>query len=252
VRSAAERAGYFAIGSIYVAMGYVSARIAVLGARDPDHGVLGALRFLLDRPLGAWVLGAVVAGLAAIAGAHLVQSIRGPGGVVKRIGLFVNGFSYAALAVTATRLLLHLRVRPGAGGASLERQGVSWLLSESWGAAALELAGVAVALGGFWEIGQGLGLAGRLPFRSGRLPRKLAKLFAAISRFGLVARGVTLATLGYFLIRAAEELDPAAVRNVGGVLEAFAHTPLGPAFMAVAAAGLAAYGIYMAGIALAG
>ncbi|MET0619291.1 MAG: DUF1206 domain-containing protein [Thermoanaerobaculia bacterium] len=250
MRSAPERAGYFAIGLIYVAMGYVSARIAVLGARDPDHGVLGALRFLLDRPLGAWVLGAVVAGLAAIAGAHLVQSIRGPGGVVKRIGLFVNGFSYAVLAVTATRLLLHLRVRPAAGGASLERQGVSWLLSESWGAAALELAGVAVALGGFWEIGQGL--AGRLPFRGGRLPRKLVNLFAAISRFGLVARGATLATLGYFLIRAAEELDPAAVRNVGGVLEAFAHTPLGPAFMAAAAAGLAAYGIYVAGIALAG
>jgi hypothetical protein len=54
VRTAPERAGYFAIGLVYVAMGFVSARIAVLGARDRDHGVLGALRFLLDRPYGAW------------------------------------------------------------------------------------------------------------------------------------------------------------------------------------------------------
>jgi hypothetical protein len=72
----------------------------------------------------------------------------------------------------------------------------------------------------------------------------------AISRFGLVARGATLVALGYFLIRAAEELDPLAVRTVGGVLDAFARTPLGPVFMAVVAAGLAAYGVYMAGSAL--
>jgi hypothetical protein len=248
VRSAPERAGYFAIGLIYVAMGVVSARIAVLGARDRDHGVLGALRFLLDRPYGVWVLGAVVAALAAIAVSHLAQALRGPGGAGKRIGLFVNGFGYAALAWTAARLLLHLRVVSAGAPGSIERRGVSWLLSESWGAAALEIAGVAVGLGGLWEIGQGL--LGPPPLRRGRLPRLPARLLQAISRFGLVARGATLAALGWFLVRAAEELDPSAVRTVGGVLDAFAHTPLGPVFMAVVAAGLAAYGVYMGGRAL--
>jgi hypothetical protein len=245
VRSAAERSGYFAVGLIYVAMGVVSARIAVLGARDRDHGVLGALRFLLDRPYGVWILGVVVAGLAAIAGSHLVQALRGPGGAGKRIGLFVNGFAYAALAWTAARLLLHLRVVPEGSPGSFEREGVSWLLSESWGAAVLEIGGVAVLVGGLWEIGQGL--LGPPPLRRGRLPRLFSRLLQAVSRFGLVARGATLGALGYFLIRAAEELDPAAVRSVGGVLNAFAHTPLGPAFMAVTAAGLAAYGVYMIG-----
>ena len=248
MRSAAERAGYFAFGLVYVAMGVVSARIAVLGARDRDHGVLGALRFLLDRPLGVWVLGGVVAGLAAIAAAHLLQALRGPGGVVPRVGLFVNALGYAALAGTAGRLLLHLRVSPSGSPGSLEREGVSWLLRESWGAAALEIAGVAVALGGLWEIGEGL--LGAPPLRRGRLPRFFTRLLQAISRFGLVARGATLGALGYFLIRAAEELDPSAVRGVGGVLSASARTPLGPAFMAVVAAGLAAYGVYMIGRAL--
>jgi Domain of Unknown Function (DUF1206) len=249
-RSVAERAGLFAIGVVYLAMGIVSARIAVLGARDRDHGVLGALRFLLDRSYGAWLLGGVIAGLAAIACAHLGQSVRGPGGAWKRVGLFVNGFGYAALAVTAIRLLLHVR---GGADSSLEREGVSWLLSESWGAAVLEIAGVGVVLGGVWEIGEGL--VGRMPFgraasrQAGSLPLSVSRWLAGISRFGLVARGATLATLGYFLIRAAEELDPSAVRNIGGVLSAFAHTPLGPAFMAVIGAGLAAYGVYVWGLA---
>ena len=243
-RSVAERAGLFAIGVVYVAMGIVSARIAVLGARDRDHGVLGALRFLLDRPYGGWLLGGVIAGLAAIACAHLAQAVRGPGGAWKRIGLFVNGFGYAALAVTAIRLLLHVR---GGADSSLERQGVSWLLSESWGAAVLEIAGVGVVLGGVWEIGEGLG--GRMPFGRGSLSRLVSRWLVGISRFGLVARGATLAALGYFLIRAAEALDPSAVRNIGGVLSAFAHTPLGPAFMAVIGAGLAAYGVYVWGLA---
>ncbi len=242
-RPIAERAGLFAIGVVYLALGIVSARLAVLGARDRDHGVPGALRFLLERPYGGWLLGGVIAGLAAIACAHLVQSLRGPGGAVKRVGLFVNAFGYAALAVTATRLLLHVR----GAGTSFERRGASWLLSESWGPTLLEIAGVGVVLGGLWEIGDGF--AGRMPFGRGKLPRALSRWLAAISRFGLVARGVTLAALGYFLVRAAEDLDPSAVRNIGGVLNAFAHTPLGPAFMAIIGAGLAAYGVYVWGLA---
>jgi hypothetical protein len=241
VRAALERAGYVALGAIYLAMGFVSVRIAFLGVRDRDHGVLGALRFLLERPLGAWMLGAIVACLAGIAAAHLTQAARGPGGAFLRIGLAVNAFGYGVLAWTAARLLLHLG-RAG-GGVVLEREGVSWLLDESWGAAALELVGAGVAAGGLWEIGQGI--AGRLALRRGAIPRGLQRVLAAIARFGLVARGATLAALGYFLIRAAEELDPAAVRNVGGVLDAFAHTALGPAFMGVIGAGLAAYGLYL-------
>jgi Domain of Unknown Function (DUF1206) len=241
VRAALVRAGFFAIGAIYVAMGVVSARVAFLGARDRENGVPGALRFLLDRPHGAWILGAVVAGLLGISVAHVAQAVRGPGGAVIRAGLAVNGLAYAALAWTAARLLLHLGRR--GGGSALEREGFSWLLSESWGAAVVELVGAGVIAGGVWEAAQGF--FGRIPFRRDLLPRRLTRALVAISRFGLVARGATLAVFGYFLVRAAEELDPAVVRSLGGALDAFAHTALGPAFLGVVAAGLAAYGVYM-------
>ncbi len=241
MRSALVRAGFLALGAIYVAMGIVSARIALAGARDRVNGVPGALRFLLDRPHGAWLLGAVVAGLAGIALAYAARAIRGPGGALRRVALGFDGLGYAALALTAARLLFHAGGRQG--GAALEQEGVSWLLSESWGALVLETIGVGVSGAGLWELVQGL--RGKLPLRADLLPRFLRRALVAVSRFGLVARGVTLAALGYFLIRAAETLDPKSVRTLGGTLDALAHTAFGPAFLAVVSAGLASYGVYL-------
>jgi len=235
------RAGFLAIGTIYVAMGVVSARVALLGARDRVDGVPGALRFLLDRPDGAWLLGAVVAGLGGIALAHVVRALRGPGGAIPRIGLAVSGFGYAALAWTAGSLLLRAGRR--ARGVSLEREGVSWLLAESWGAFVLEAVGVGVIVGGLWEIVRGV--RGKLLLRGDVLPRGVHRTLSAVSRFGLAVRGVTLCALGYSVVRAAEEVNPRAVRTLGGTLDAFAHTAFGPAFLAVVAAGLASYGFYL-------
>lgn len=241
MRAALVRAGLLALGAIYGAMGIVSARIALAGARDPLNGVPGALAFLLDRPHGAWLLAAVVAGLGGIAAARAAHALRGPGGVLVRMGLACEALGYAVLALTAARFLVHAGRL--AGGATFEREGASWLLSEAWGAFVLEAIGAGVIAGGLWEVVQGV--RGKLPLRGDLLPRPVRRVLISVSRFGLVARGATLGALGYSLIRAAEELDPKAVRTLGGALDALAHTAFGPAFLAVVSAGLASYGVYL-------
>ncbi len=239
LRNFAVRFGLGATGAVYFALGIVSARVAFLGAKRREAGIPGALRFLLQQSNGPWILGAVVAGLAAIALVHLVESVIGSRKALTRLGLAANGFGYATLAWTAARLLFHLEK----GGGSFEHAGVSWLLGESWGASALAAAGVAVAAGGLWEGYQGV--RGRLPFRRDLLPRHVVRLLSAVARFGLVARGLVLAAVGYFLFRAAAELNPDRIRSFGGALRALSRSALGPAFMAVVALGLAAYGIYL-------
>ncbi len=239
LRSLAVRSGLGALGAVYFALGVVSARVALIGARRHEAGIPGALRLLLERPGGPWLLGAVVAGLGAIAVVHLAEAAAGRGKALARMGLAVNGFGYAALAWTAGRLLLHV----GRGGGSLERSGLSWLFGESWGPAVVEVAGAAVAAGGLWELSQGV--RGRLPFRRDLLPRRLARLLSGLARFGLAARGLVLCALGYFLVRAALELDPGRARTMGGAVRAFSATALGPLFTCVVAFGLAAYGGYM-------
>lgn len=246
VRAALVRSGFVATGAIYVAMGIVSGRVALLGARDRANGVPGALRFLLEQPYGGWLLGAVVAGLGGIALADGLRAVRGPGGAIQRIGRALGALGYSALAWTAGGVLLRAGRR--ARGVGLERQSASWLLAQSWGAFALKAIGAVVIVGGLGEILQGV--RGKLLLRGDFLPRPLLRTLIAVSRFGLVMRGVTLGALGYFLIRAAEEVNPRVVRTFGGTLDALAHTVLGPAFLGVLAAGLAAYGIHLWALAL--
>jgi hypothetical protein len=239
LRNFAVRSGFGAVGTIYLALGVMSARLALQGARHPDAGLPGALRVLLGRPHGPWILGGIVFGLAGLSGVRVAEAFRAGRAAWARIGSALNGVGYAALAWSATRMLLHIQ----GGEDGLERKGVAWLVSQPWGAAALEATGVAVAAGGVFEAFQGL--RGRLSYSAGRLPRALAGPLRLIARFGLLARGFVITAVGYFVIRAAEELDPAGVRTIGGALTAFSRTAFGPLFMAVVSLGLAAYGVHM-------
>lgn len=239
LRNLAIRAGLGATGAVYFALGIVSARVAFVGAKRKEEGIRGALRFLLQQPQGTRILGAVVAGLAAIALVHLVEAVTGSRKALLRLGLAANGFGYATLAWAAARFLFHLKK----GNGSLERAGVSWLLGERWGTLALAAAGAAVAAGGLWEAYQGA--RGRLPFRRDLLPRRMVRLLAAVARFGLVARGLVLCTVGYFLFRAADELNPDRVQSIGGALQVLSQAAFGAVFAGILAFGLAAYGVYL-------
>ncbi len=237
LRSVAMRSGLGALGAIYVALGVLSGRVA-LGERRGGQGVPAALRLLRAQPHGRLIVFSLLAALAAIAAVHLVEAFTRRSKMISRIGMFVNGIGYAALAATVGRLLLHVNA-----GGSIQEAGVSWLLGESWGPALLEGIGAAVVVGGLWELYQGVAVP--LPFRRDLLPRGLRRALAGTARFGLVVRGLVLAALGFFIIRAAEQLDPKQIRTMGGTLRVIAQSGPGPLFTAAVAAGLTAYGIYL-------
>ena len=241
------RFGLCALGLVYVAMGFVSARVAWLGAREKEQGVGGALRLLLDRGHGSWLLFAVAAGLAGLAVAYALDAFRGKRGAIARIGFFVDALGYGVLSWTAVALLLHLKAqRPSS---SLPREGTTWLLSESWGPAVLEIAGVVVALGGLRELW--MGVTGRLTRRPDGAPKKVARVLMAVARFGLAARGLVLCAIGYYIIQAAEESNASRVHTMGGTLRSFSGAPYGALVLGVLACGLSAYGIYIIALGIA-
>jgi hypothetical protein len=239
------RFGLCALGLVYVAMGVASARVAWLGVREREQGMGGALRLLFAQGKGSWLLAAVAAGLAGLAAARVLDAVRGKRSAISRVGLVIDGLGYAVLSWTAVALLLHLR----RGGATLTRTGAAWLLAESWGPTVLEIAGIVVAAGGVRELW--MGVSGRLAHRPDAAPRKIATVLTAIARFGLAARGAVLCAIGYYIIRAAEEVNPSRVHTMGGTLKQVYVTPYGAVIVGVLAFGLAAYGIYLVALGLA-
>jgi hypothetical protein len=90
-----------------------------------------------------------------------------------------------------------------------------------------------------------MGVTGRLTRRPDGAPKKVARVLMAVARFGLAARGLVLCAIGYYIIRAAEEVDATRVHTMGGTLRQVSTTPYGAITLGVLACGLAAYGVYL-------
>jgi hypothetical protein len=66
-----------------------------------------------------------------------------------------------------------------------------------------------------------------------------------VGRFGYATRGVVTAILGWFLVRVAIENEPRSYRGMGGALGLLQSMRFGGVLLAIAGAGLAAYGAYL-------
>ena len=234
------RFGYAALGAVYAALGVVAFEIAFAGARDHVKGFPAGFRYLLSRPYGPTVVGCIAAGLAAFVLARLLDAADRKRPVLARCLAFADAIGHAGLAWMAVSLLLRIHRGPG-----FSRPFLASLLSQPWGQAALEAAGIAVIAAGLIQLGLGL--------RGGRLGQQLAarRLGAAapyaihVGRFGRAVRGLVTAIIGWFIVRAARDLDPREFHEIGGALEVLHRMRFGGLLLGIAGAGLCAYGVYL-------
>lgn len=232
------RVGYVALGAVYVTLGVVAARVAILGRHTEVGGFSAAYRFLLSRPHGPTIVASIAAGLTAFALAKIIEALNPHRTVVARAGALVDAVAHGALAWIALALLLRLRQ-----GTGVSRSALAWVFSQEWGPTALEAAGAAVIAGGAVQIWRAV--SGRLRERLSRRLRSITPVILAVARFGLAARGAVSLIIGWFLVRAALDLNPNDVRAIGGALDVLAKTRLGPSLLLAAGAGLCAYGVYL-------
>jgi hypothetical protein len=240
LRRLLTRFGYAALGAVYAALGIVAFEIALAGARDHVKGFPAGFRYLLTRPYGPTVIAWIAAGLAAFVLARLLDACDRKRPALTRCLAFADAIGHAGLAWMAVSLLLRLRRGPG-----LSRPFLAWLLAQPWGATALEAAGIAVIAFGAIQLWLGL--------RGGRLGQQLAahRLGAAapyvihVGRFGRAVRGLVTTIIGWFLVRVARDVDPREFHEIGGALEVLHRMRFGGLLLAIAGAGLCAYGAYL-------
>lgn len=238
IPQALARFGFLARGIVYLLIGGIAARVAIL-QRGRATGPGGALAKILTGPGGRLVLWIVVAGLFAFVLFRVAQCVR-TSSQLARVAYVVSAIGGLVLAISAVRVLLDF----GAGGdaAGLREVGAN-ILSHTGGRFALELGGaIAVVAGGVEAV---RALFGKLPadFTAAIMARAPKRWASMLARVGVFAHGVIVAVTGYSVCRAGFDANPRALGGTGGAIRAVQHAGGGPALFALVAAGLIAYGV---------
>lgn len=239
------RLGYASKAVIYAVVGILAILTAMnRGGRITDTS--GALRVVMRQPFGQAALIVLAVGLCGYAAWRLLDAILDPdcegtstGGLVVRIGNAIRGSIYGALGIEAIRLLQGVR---GSRGDEAE----TWtarLLDLPLGPLLVAVAGGAVAIYGVMELVHSIRGKRDSKMDLAVLAVNLRPALEAVSRFGVGVRGGLIATLGFFLVRAALSGDPdeaagsrESMLRLGGLFD-------GRWFLLLIAAGVLAYAV---------
>lgn len=241
------RGGYVARGAVYVAVGAV-ALLASLGLTPHARSTLGALEAWGQWPAGVVFLWLIGLGLYGFAGWRALQSIfdvdrqgASAKGLAARAGQAVSGLVYGGLAVSVFGLL-HAQHH-------LARQSEHVAMAQSVQTAlALPFGAVLVIAAGLFILACGLGNMARAAFshfgRTLECDRGVARWAGTIARIGYFARGVALAPVGFFMVRAGLHARAVEAHDLGGALEALHRQPMGGWLLSLTALGLVAFGVF--------
>ena len=241
------RAGMLAPGVLYVVVGVLAIQVA-LGRGGANPSRQGALHAIAGGTWGtiALVLLAVGFGGYALwrfAAAALGEKVESREDVEgwKRLWYVGRGVGYSVACFTTVKVLT------GGGGSSdtqSQRRHTAEVLDWPGGRWLVAAVGIGV-------IGYGAGSAYRGIARTFADDLDLHELGARSRRwvcragvFGWVARGVVLALIGVFLVKAAVEFDPRESKGLDAALATLAGQPFGPLLLGVVAAGLIAFGLF--------
>jgi hypothetical protein len=236
--SALARFGFLSRGIVYVLIGGIAARVAIL-QRGRATGPAGALARILTGSGGRLLLWIVVAGLFAFVLFRVVQGVR----TRKRLSRafsFMSALGGLVLAIAAVRVLLQFR--SGADEAAL-RELAAPLVSHTWGRLGLGLGGaIAIVVGGAEAV---RAVLGRLPadFTAAIMARVQRKWTSVLTRVGMLAHGIVVAIIGTSVCRAGLDESARTLGGTGTALRTLRHFGPGPVLFGLVAVGLIAYGL---------
>ena len=239
------RAGLMARGVIYGIVAILAIQLAFGdGGKTTDQQ--GAMRTLAQQPAGKAMLIALAVGLFGYALFRLTRAAIGHGtetsdDAKERLGGLGSGLVYAALCVSAVKMLL------GSGGGSGDPDKTTGgVLGWPGGPWIVGIAGVVMLVVAAEQAKKGVKKEFCEESRTERMSRKMRSFFTGIGVFGHLARAVVFALIGYFLIKAAVEFDPDKAVGLDGALAKLADGPAGPVVLGVVAIGLLGFAVYSA------
>jgi hypothetical protein len=241
------RFGLVARGVVYGLVGALAFALA-LGEGGKATNQQGALRTIAGQPFGELLLIAIAVGLAGDALWRIVRAAIGHGpeqsdSTMDRIAGFASGIAYAALCVTAVKIVIVI----GAGGG--ERSGhpdhaAAGVLGWTGGRWLVALAGVVLLGVAADQAHKGIKRTFLEKSKTEQMSESVKRAFTALGVFGHLARTVVFGLMGYFLIRAAIDFRASEAVGLDGAIAKLAHLSYGPVLLGIVAAGLIGFGLY--------
>ncbi|WP_028062261.1 DUF1206 domain-containing protein [Solirubrobacter soli] len=240
------RAGLAARGAVYVVIGVLAIKLA-LGDGGKATNQQGALQTIAKQPFGTALLVMVAIGLAGYASWRLMRAALGQGpqgseDAKERIDGLVSGIGYAALCLTAIKIL----AGSGAGSSGSQQAGktTGGVLGWPGGTWLVAITGVIIIGVGLEQGYKALKKKFLEDSDTSSMSHRVRQAYTALGVGGYLARMVVFALIGYFLIKAALDFDPDKAVALDGALARLGHAAYGPTLLGVVAAGLVCFGAY--------
>jgi hypothetical protein len=237
------RAGLIGRGVIYGIIGILALKLA-LGDGGEATDQQGALTTIAQQSFGEVLLILVAVALAGYALWRLVRAAVGHGAeqrddATDRLAAVGSGIAYAILCVTAVEILI------GAGSSSgSTKQTTGGVLDWTGGPVLVAIAGAILIGVAAYQAYKGLAKKFLEDAKTHEMGPTVRKAYTWVGVFGLVARAVIFALVGYGLIKAAIDYDPDEAVGLDGALLTLTQAKYGPVLLGIVAVGLAGFAIY--------
>ena len=246
------RLGWFAKGVVNLLAGILAASLAARSLRWSTPGVAGeasptgAIKELAGLPGGRALLYALGAGLILYSAWRFYTAFaRGGAGaeaLAKRIGYGFSAILYLTFALTSFALAKRPRANPD--GNTKVTDITTRILNQNLGRWIIGACGVIAIAVGLYRFRKGLtgdvedelNLSSVSPNRRHWLHR--------LGVFGELGRGVAIALIGFFLLRASMTVNPQEATGLDGALRRLATQTWGAIVVAIVGLGFVAYGIF--------
>ena len=244
---ALTRFGYGVRGLIYIVMGLLAVQVA-LGKGGALASPQGAIAAIGKQPAGMILLWVVLVGIIAYALWGVVRAVFDPlqkgndtKGLLARFGFLVSAFGYAIL-VWPTYGYITGKSQTASG--SQTQKFIASIMAMPLGRWAIGILGLAVLLGGLYQIYLGFKADFDRQFQTYALTPEEVKLATDVGRFGTSSRGVVFALVGGLITLAAYQANPSQPIGMDTALATLMHQPYGIWLLGVIAVGLVAFGFY--------
>ena len=237
------RVGLVGRGAIYLIVGWLSIRIA-FGDRSAHADQKGAIAALLRQPFGRWMVVVLAVLFLAYAIHRFSRAVLDPEdeGWAKRLFVAGRGALYLALATGAVSMALGRSYDES--NSDEQRDLALRVLGWPGGRWIVVAVGLGLAATGVWYALRVFTGAFHEDLKKHEMPASMERLVKAVGVFGLLARMIAFALVGWFLVHLAWKFDASEPVGLDESLTRVAAAPWGRVALVVVGVGLISFGLF--------